>query len=355
MNERDEVSNIYAISLDTIHSREKVLESFKNALTHIHFRLLKIFDNEDIVGIKVDLLNDPVKSYLNDGFFKIITDYLKEKNIYPFFCDTTNRYKDRKNNFISFYQNAINCNLGGPKAETPFNTLDGINGLYEIAREVPGSKFKKSITHLAGGLQNLDGMIVFSKLKCHNMAGCSGAIMSLGMGLAGKMGKTKLFSKTPPRVNESKCSYCRKCLHRCPVNAITVDEISRHAFIDKTKCINCGKCVDVSKFGSITYDWNADPEHFQTQLVENAVAATSMINTNKQLYINFLMEPEDLDLNQTKIDGFKGILISKDPLAIDKASNDLIGNRCQFGELIFEYAHELKLGNLKYKIHHIAY
>jgi len=135
----------------------------------------------------------------------------------------------------------------------------------------------------------------------------------------------------------------------------TVDEISRHAFIDKTKCINCGKCVDVSKFGSITYDWDADPEHFQTQLVENAVAATSMLHANKQLYINFLMEPEDLDLTFTRGTGFKGILISKDPLAIDKASNDLLGNRCQFGELIFEYAHELNLGNLKYQIHHVAY
>ena len=79
MSDKEGISNIYAISLETIHSREKVLESFKNALTHIHFRLLKIFDNEDIVGIKVDLLNDPVKSYQNDGFFKIITDYLKEK------------------------------------------------------------------------------------------------------------------------------------------------------------------------------------------------------------------------------------------------------------------------------------
>jgi len=41
----------------------------------------------------------------------------------------------------------------------------------------------------------------------------------------------------------AKCRKCLKCLHVCPVEAITMTD--ERVKINRSRCINCGKCVDV--------------------------------------------------------------------------------------------------------------
>ncbi len=47
------------------------------------------------------------------------------------------------------------------------------------------------------------------------------------------------------------CRHCitHKCMNNCPRNAITL--VQNRAFIDKTKCIECGRCKQVCPYGAI--------------------------------------------------------------------------------------------------------
>ena len=49
------------------------------------------------------------------------------------------------------------------------------------------------------------------------------------------------------------CRGClaHRCLNACPKNAIYFDEKSRHAVIDKTKCIDCGRCAAACSYNAI--------------------------------------------------------------------------------------------------------
>lgn len=47
------------------------------------------------------------------------------------------------------------------------------------------------------------------------------------------------------------CRHCvaHKCMNKCPKNAITIHQ--NRAYIDKTKCIECGMCKKVCPYGAI--------------------------------------------------------------------------------------------------------
>ena len=44
-----------------------------------------------------------------------------------------------------------------------------------------------------------------------------------------------------PWINKKKCIACKKCIKKCPVDAISMAK--GKALIEASKCINCGKCV----------------------------------------------------------------------------------------------------------------
>jgi len=58
-------------------------------------------------------------------------------------------------------------------------------------------------------------------------------------------------------VEESECISCENCLDRCPVKAITVEDV---ALINRDKCLGCGLCAGVCSTGAITLVLREDRE-----------------------------------------------------------------------------------------------
>ncbi|MBP1909882.1 4Fe-4S binding protein [Methanolobus bombayensis] len=55
-----------------------------------------------------------------------------------------------------------------------------------------------------------------------------------------------------PWVNKKKCVSCKKCVKKCPVDAI--DMVKGKALIKEDKCINCGKCIKICPVKAILKD-----------------------------------------------------------------------------------------------------
>lgn len=55
-----------------------------------------------------------------------------------------------------------------------------------------------------------------------------------------------------PLVNKKKCVSCKKCVKKCPVDAISMSK--GKARINNDICINCGKCIKVCPVKAILKD-----------------------------------------------------------------------------------------------------
>jgi len=150
----------------------------------------------------------------------------------------------------------------------------------------------------------------------------------MGMGCASRAGKLDQHSVTHPRVNAKQCRNCSVCMAFCPEAAIFQAE--GHVVIEPAKCIGCGECLVVCKHGAIKMKWDEDSLRLQEKLAEYAFRVFEHFK-GKAGFVNFLIQvTKDCDCmakDQKRIVDDIGILASLDPIAVDKATADLIVER----------------------------
>ena len=221
-------SKVYQIPCDINHITESDIAALEIALTFRSFRLLDRFKSKKLIGLKLPESSEtPDQSgtlTIASGFVNI----LKREEIQPFLCNTSNRYKERKANAVSELIRQFEIGFEYNKTSAPFIMLDGISGDYESV--VVNDAEHKDKVHIAGEVQNLNGLILLSVPKENRLSGLTGALSNLGTGLASKKGKILQYSMSKPKVDSDRCYYCRKCFHVCPVHAIKLKD--RHVEID---------------------------------------------------------------------------------------------------------------------------
>ena len=124
-----------------------------------------------------------------------------------------------------------------------------------------------------------------------------------------------------------------------PVGAAKLeDDVSS---IDPKVCIGCGECMTVCPEKAINPDWATDIGAFMERMTEYAYGAVKD-KQGKMGFINFVQNvTPDCDCvpwTDSPIVPDVGILASTDPVALDKASLDLVNN--QIG-----HQHDLLKGN----------
>lgn len=55
-----------------------------------------------------------------------------------------------------------------------------------------------------------------------------------------------------PLILKNKCTSCKKCIKKCPVNAISMNK--KRAKINDYICIYCGKCIKICPVNAIIKD-----------------------------------------------------------------------------------------------------
>jgi len=161
-------------------------------------------------------------------------------------------------------------------------------------------------------------------------------------------------------------------MRACPVTAIS--EKNGKAFIDKDPCIGCGECTATCRFGAIEVQWKTDNTVFLEKMMEYAYGVLGS-KLDKCGFFNFIVnvtpDCDCLGWSDAPIVHDIGIVASRDPVAIDQASADLVNEAVglpdtrlsspdvedKFADVHnvpwrkqLEYAEELGLGEREYRL-----
>lgn len=322
-----------------------------------------VISENELVAIKVHVGEQGNTTHMQPELIKVVVDRIKEKGGLAFLTETSTLYKSQRDNAVKHIMLANSHGFTIEKTGAPFILVDGLIGNFEKEVRIDGELFES--VNVAGDIINASSMIVFGHATGHVAAGFGAAVKTLGMGLASRKGKLKQHSSMKLEIVPQTCRFCKKCIKWCPQSAIVEDH--KKARIIPDKCIGCGECLVVCRFDSVKFNWSAESGFMQKSMAEHALGAIKNIR-DKCCFFNILLDmTKDCDcfgVVQEKIIPDIGILASKDPVAVDKATLDITAriHGRTIGALSFEnldpfiqltHGAKIGLGSLDYKLEEI--
>lgn len=261
------------------------------------------------VPIKIHMGEIKNKYFPRPKFVKHVVDTLKHYEIKPFLFDTTVAYKALRHTKIGykkvaslhgFSKKKMGCNI---VIDDKGENIEIENRNFEVADSIINSSHIFALSHVKG----------------HNATGMGGAIKNFGMGGVTKETKKQMHIGSGPIYKKDNCTYCGVCSEVCPFDAIKVKKDSWE--INDRKCFGCGVCVENCNQDALEYK-DADLQYVL------ACSAKACVKDKNVLYLNELKRIS----KNCDCDPFSGpiicpdigYLLSDDPVAIDKASLDLI-------------------------------
>jgi hypothetical protein len=282
--------------------------------------------------------------FVKPELVKLVVDELKKVHADPFLFDTTVAYHGAR------YTKTEYLKLANLHGFTMKNVgCDVVIDDTGVPTLVEGRTFE-----VAEHLKNSTHIFALSHVKGHIQTGMGGAIKNFGMGGVTKETKIRIHDSSYPIYQKDACTYCSVCAEVCPFHAIKVNEESWD--YNEKACFGCGACVDACPSKALQYQ-DADLQFLL------ACSAKACVQGKNVLYLNELKRIAkgcDCDPNAGPIICPDiGYLVGDDPVAIDKASLDLINN---VKENVFEkvnkvnplkqikYGEQIGLGSASYQL-----
>ena len=322
-----------------------------------------VIKENDIVAIKIHFGEKDNRGHVKPLYAKSVVKLLKKCNAKPFLTDANTIYLGARADAISHIEVAYQHGFTYDVVGCPVIIADGVRGNGYVEVDVNLKHFKK--VKIAREIYYSDAIVAITHFKGHEITGFGGAIKNIGMGCAARAGKYEMHNNILPQVDVNKCTACGICIKWCPAGAMLFKEINNKkvVYIDDKKCIGCGECIlSCAKFRAITIPWSENVKVCQEKIVEYAYGA---IKNKPVVYINFLtFITKYCDCYRTKetpaLEDI-GVLVSKDIVAVDKASVDMVNKRAgrdlfhEFWHNIdwsvqLKYAEELHLGEPTYEV-----
>ncbi|MGB9893960.1 MAG: DUF362 domain-containing protein, partial [Candidatus Saccharicenans sp.] len=288
-----------------------------------------------------------------------IIDEVLKKSQRTFLSDSNTLYVGHRSNSVDHIRLAWEHDFTPEVVKVPIIIADGLVGREKIEVKVEGNRIKSS--RIASAFLNSEVMICLTHVTGHVQSGVGAAIKNLGMGCASRAGKLDQHSVVNPRVNSKQCRNCGTCLNYCPAGAIVQGE--KTVMIDDEKCLGCGECLVVCRYGAIKMKWDEDSRRLQEKMAEYALTVKNHFQ-GKICFINFILQvTKDCDClakNQPAIVEDVGIAGSLDPVAVDRASIDMvnkIAGKDPFKQgynidwsIQLAYGEKIGLGSQKYEL-----
>jgi uncharacterized Fe-S center protein len=241
----------------------------------------------------------------------------------------------------------------------PVIIADGLLGASQVMVPIDGKHFKE--VPVALDAVHADSLVVMTHVTGHLLAGFGGTIKNVSMGLCGRAAKLAMHSGSRPRIDKAKCNACGRCARWCPAGAI---HVASTAEIDYVKCIGCGECYAVCRSDAVLFNWDASSDSFGEKMAEACLAAVKD-KPGRVVYLNYAIKVTEhcdcFGVVAPRIVDDLGILAGFDPVAVDKATADLLARRngkdifdevwgkCHYRRQL-EHGQAIGLGRMAYQI-----
>jgi len=308
-------------------------------------------------------------TYLRPILVRRVVDLLRRAGGKPFVTDTTALYpggRDTPQKYLAtaatngFVEQSVNAPIiiadGGDDLGVPV-AVDGVEGceLTEV--------------RVASRIYHADSLIVLTHFKGHMQTGFGGALKNMGMGCVVKETKKAQHRVNTPLLDESLCDGCGICIESCPRGALWLEDDKPRRDLDK--CGGCSTCVFECPSHAF-YFGEGMKEQLQVNIAHASWAVLQKFS-GRSGFINFVQDvtphcdcasPSGMPLVQDV-----GVLASLDPVAIDKASLDMVDKAALIGSSLIadqpdrlgklhgtdslvqlKTAQKLGLGSLEYRL-----
>lgn len=277
----------------------------------------------DLTAIKLHFGEKGGHAYVRPVFIREIVEQVKLAGGKPFLTDSNTLYPGQRKEAVSALSCGIQNGFAYAVVDAPLIMSDGLRG--SSAKRVPVKGEILQSTDIGLEILEADLLLTVSHFKCHELTGFGGAIKNLGMGCSSREGKLEQHSSVAPQVNEPLCNLCRACLRACAHGAIGFSKTA--AEIDPDRCVGCSRCITICEQRAIQVQWNEAADKVMRKMAEYALGAVSG-KQEKQFYVNFITQVSPscdcYGHSDAAIVADIGILVSRDPVAIDQACADLV-------------------------------
>jgi len=286
----------------------------------------RCFQKNDFTAVKVHIGEGTNTTYIKAPCFKGLIEQLKKLKTKPFLTDTSTLYTGRRYNAVDHCLHATEHGFDAHRLGIPFIPTDGLMGTSETTIRI-NAPLNKTVS-IAYDIERCQSILSLAHFTGHEASGIGATLKTIGMGCASRKGKMRQHASLKPRIT-IKCTRCGECISHCFFKAITMGK--KRARINPKKCVGCAECVAVCRFNAVQYDWGAENKKLQKNISEHALGALKG-KKNRAVFFNFILSvTEDCDCfkrpKMKKIAPDIGIAASTDPVAIDKASIDLVEKR----------------------------
>ncbi len=266
-------------------------------------------------------------THIRPQFVRRAVDAIKAHGGEPFATDTTTLYPTGNRlsapgvlssaRYNGFTEEALGCPIA--VADGP----DGESGA-EIVLDDVGSGDPLRRIRVARCIAEAGAAVMLSHVKGHPLSGMGGAIKNLGMGCTTKGCKASQHAQHGLIFDREGCIACGRCAAACRFGAL---EMGAGGPARGDACVYCLTCMWECETRSIRLLPDGK-ERFQEGLAKAAAGVTRMLADRPVVYMNFLMDVTQFcdcaaPAGQLVFQN-AGILASRDPVAADKASLDIL-------------------------------
>ncbi len=278
---------------------------------------------EEVIAVKLHFGERGNTSHISPQYVKCFVKDIKKRGKKLFLTDSSSVYAGSRSDAVSHLETAYLNGFTYSSVGAPIVIADGLRGNEVLTTEVNLDFFKS--VDLAKTIFEAERMLCITHFKCHELTGFGGAIKNIGMGLAAKSGKLAMHSTECPVIKKT-CKGCRLCIKYCSADAIKINNDGL-ACIDESACIGCGQCIISCPSKCVQLRWNESADNIQKKIAEYVYGAL-VTEKLESYFVNFVTNvTPDCDcftFSDSPIVPDIGVLFSKDPVAIDQASADMV-------------------------------
>jgi len=341
--------------------------------------ILDNIEKHDHVALKMHWGTETTTRTLRSIFIRKIVELLNEKGAYTFITESAGLGMLNSRCYgVGRLRLAQEAGYTFETCLAPLIPADGLQGFDYKLVKVNGQQLKE--IYVAKMIAEADKVISVAHVKGHPRAGLGAALKNIGVGCAAKPSKFRIhLYQEYPQIDLTKCNKCGKCRNICPASAITDGYSILPERCKDYRCLGCDEACR-SQQKAVLLKW-CNAKDCAIGIVDTAKAVMDTIGKENFAFLNFLLDISPVcdcaPYSDTPFVPDIGILAGSDPLAIDKASLDMINQAPSLpGSVLsepsenklktiyadsfnadpfdlIEAADKLKLGNMKYSLNKV--